>query len=121
MLLQDLKKYTFLFWFGFPAVTLSSFETITVGSVKLASDAFSSYEAIQNSMNESSEIINKGFFVIEKNSVDEIIKIKSLDQITQKDLDSLENFWFAFLDTSSVSETPSWVLRNYLVFLQLKL
>ncbi|OXA51314.1 ubiquitin-like modifier-activating enzyme ATG7 [Folsomia candida] len=124
----DLKKYKFLFWFGFPAISLPSVETFKVGgSTVPASEAFPNYEQdlakrLQQQQQQESGEGGKGFFLLVKNS-EGSIELKSLEQIDQiiTSQTPLSNLWFGFLDTSSIDDTPSWVLRNYLAFIKLKL
>ena len=65
------------------------------------------------------EVGEKGFFLLEKKGAS--VEVKSLEEINQYICPVLENIWFRFLDTSSIDNTPSWVLRNYLAFIKLKL
>jgi hypothetical protein len=127
--LQDLKKFKFIFWFGFPAVSLPSQEMNLVGPSRKASESCwgqANFDEIQKTLRNSNEIVSQGFFVLEdgkgmgNSSGVEVKSLLEFGTVLPKG-DDLKKIWFGFLDTSTIDGTPSWVLRNYLAFLMLNL
>jgi len=89
-----------------------------VDKIHKASEVWPNITEVQSAIKLSSDVVSKGFFLIKNKGLNGDIQIKGLQDTSDE---GLENTYFGFLDTSTQQDTPSWVLRNFLAFLILKL
>ncbi|ODM99826.1 Ubiquitin-like modifier-activating enzyme ATG7 [Orchesella cincta] len=113
----DLKKYKFIYWFAFPAVTAISVERL--GPSEPVLEYFKNCTQVKSVFSSSKETLSAGFFIVNKSETGQDVSVKSLESIDEASK-SLENVIFGFIDPSSLEE-PGWVLRNYLTFIIRKL
>jgi len=113
--LQDLKKYRFLYWFGFPAVSNISVYNVGCKSFK---EEFEDLEMTEQTFCNSQSVLNDGYFVYETlGASNKGAGIKSLSQTATT---NLENIYFGFVDPSSIEQHPGWNLRNYIAYIVLR-
>ncbi|XKL60868.1 hypothetical protein PGB90_007925 [Kerria lacca] len=113
----DLKKYTFTYWFAFPAV-LDYLYYIQDGSKNL--ESILSPEQIRNLFKLHKELPEnqKGFFCFElKDSKITLITIKNF-VINHTKIMS-EDIYICFLDPTVLEDIPGWPLRNLLSLLKI--
>lgn len=109
---KDLKKYKFIYWFGYPAVgSISVEKTSQFESVSTHFDS-----SLEELLKANKAVVNTGFFtVLKQNGSASIEPLKNLSQDT-----ALSDLTFGFLDPSSL-EDPGWILRNYITYIVRKL
>lgn len=119
----DLKKHSFLYWFGFPALTpatpFQSQAPVSVSSVLSVDEqaiALQHLHALQHTTNGNAI---PPFFVIDRLRGDSsAIRVQSLAAWRSQDADpAVETTLFGFVDACPLPTHPCWTLRNYLALL----
>ncbi|CAL8093061.1 unnamed protein product [Orchesella dallaii] len=113
----DLKKYKFIYWFGFPAVTSISVEK--QGPYEPLLEYFKNVTQVESVFSNSKEVLSAGFFIVNKTATGQEISVKSLEALDEPG-NNVENVIFGFVDPSSFKD-PGWILRNYVAFIVRKL
>ncbi|KAL1206334.1 Ubiquitin-like modifier-activating enzyme atg7 [Cardamine amara subsp. amara] len=115
----DLKKWSFRYWFAFPALVLDPPASLV--ELKPASEYFSSEEAESvsaacNDWRESNSTTDVPFFLVSVSS-DSKASIKHLKdyEACQGDYQKL---FFGFYDPCHLPSNPGWPLRNYLALIR---
>ncbi|TMW67127.1 hypothetical protein Poli38472_012243 [Pythium oligandrum] len=125
----DLKKHSFLYWFGFPALATStpliSKAPAPVSSVLSTSEQATALRELLalRHMNEdgSTPLSNfPSFFVIQKRTGTDggEIRVSEFQQWRQQDnTDAWDECLFGFVDPCPLATNPGWPLRNYLALI----
>jgi ubiquitin-like modifier-activating enzyme ATG7 len=119
----DLKKHSYLYWFGFPAIVPSS--PFQAKPPQQANLIFSKQEQqqilTQLIQYKQKKKENFGgnfppFFVLKRQ--DSNIFVLTLKEWRQKEINtSLDQVFFCFVDPCPLQSNPGWPLRNFLVYL----
>ncbi|CEG36899.1 e1-like protein-activating enzyme gsa7p apg7p [Plasmopara halstedii] len=129
----DLKKHSFLYWFGFPA--LLPFTSFQYRSPPVsASSVLSSKEQVETlreliqlrQVNEETGVVESTFppfFIVERlfDSITNEINVRVVDIKTWRannhTRESVAETFFGFVDPCPLPTNPGWPLRNFLAFL----
>ncbi|KAF1321934.1 E1-like protein-activating enzyme gsa7p/apg7p, partial [Globisporangium splendens] len=122
----DLKKHSFLYWFGFPALTPAApYKSKAPAPVSSALPTKEQAEVVRGLLElrrESGEGFS-AFFVIERlTEVDtggNVVRVQSLQswKETAESTQEITETIFGFVDPCPLKTNPGWPLRNYLAFL----
>lgn len=125
----DLKKHSFLYWFGFPALTpVSPFKSKPPAPVSSALCGTEQAQALRGLLQLRRENVESAsgfssFFVIERlgaldatRSAVRVLSLQAWKLRSEKALDVVETI-FGFVDPCPLRTNPGWPLRNYLAFL----
>ncbi|KAL0692945.1 hypothetical protein Bca4012_060125 [Brassica carinata] len=118
----DLKKWSFRYWFAFPALVLDPPASLV--ELKSASEHFSSEEAESvsaacNEWRDSSLTTDVPFFLVSVSS-DSKATIRHLKDWEACQGDDHNKLLFGFYDPCHLPSNPGWPLRNYLALIRSK-
>ncbi|XP_070044327.1 ubiquitin-like modifier-activating enzyme atg7 [Nicotiana tomentosiformis] len=114
----DLKKWSFHYWFAFPALVLDPPATLV--NLKPASQCFTSEEAesLSTACNEWRSLSSTSdvpFFLVSIGS-DSIVTLRHLRE-WEACQDNVQKVLFGFYDPCHLPSNPGWPLRNYLAYI----
>lgn len=126
----DLKKHSFLYWFGFPALSPpASFQyrapPASVSSVLSAKEQVHALRGLLKLKNETGVVEGNfaPFFVVERlaesTSSEQIVRVLDVQKWRAADhsTDDVVETLFGFVDPCPLKTNPGWPLRNFLALL----
>ncbi|KAI9143283.1 hypothetical protein BKA69DRAFT_1026812 [Paraphysoderma sedebokerense] len=113
----DLKKYKFYYWFGYPALLPPQPYTVTSSIESLQRN----YAALRVGNDSENTITDVGFFLLRKSpdNSNEIQVANLKERRTFFQAEGADEIIFGFADPCSLSASPGWPLRNFLILIQL--
>lgn len=119
----DLKKHSFLYWFGFPALLPPSTpyrckEPVSVATVLSAVQQQQALQGLWALRANGGAANGSPFFVLDKPTVDDgHVRVLDLQTWVDSSHSATSDTFFGFVDPCPLPAHPGWPLRNYLALL----
>lgn len=116
----DLKKHSFLYWFGFPALLPPTpyrcKESVAVSTVFSAVDQQQALQGLW-ALRINGAVNGSPFFVMDKQTGDRQVRVQDLQTWIDSSESATSETLFGFVDPCPLPAHPGWPLRNYLALL----